>query len=320
MKIRSTLSAIAAALLGFSAASASFNVSASTALEVLVEGTVHQSLFAIDFVGEEGLAVGSDGEVQSTTDGGKTWTKSKFPTTMALLGVDLDQERGLVVGQGGVVFHKVPGGVWKQVESGTTKRLFWVESNSKGLAVAVGEFGGVIISEDGGKSWRSLKLNWLEIGTEGGVEPHLYSVFVAEDETITMVGEFGLIMRSTDRGISWTIANKAEASLLAIEIGDDGKGFAVGQDGYALKTADAGQTWRALDIGSKAILNGVHSAANGRVVVSAMREMMVSDDGGETWRALEDEKVTTVWYVGVNSSSNGFLVVGQGGRILKLGS
>ncbi len=311
---------LGAALLGASMVAVSAPALAETPVEVLVEGTVHQALFAIDFVGDKGMAVGDDGEVQATEDGGKTWKQAKLPTEMAMLGLDFDPGRILVVGQAGVVLRSDAPGKWEKVDSDTDKRLFSVSANANGFAVAVGEFGAIILSNDGGSSWQYQEMDWLEIGTDGGAEPHLYSVFVGEDDVVTLVGEFGLILRSMDKGQSWNVVNMAEASLFAIEIRDDGKGFAVGQDGYALKTRDRGETWEALDVGSKAILNGVHSSSNGHVVVSAMREMMISEDGGETWRALDNIEVTTVWYVGVSASSNGVLAVGQGGRILKVGS
>lgn len=289
-------------------------------ISLVVQGTVHQALFAVDFDGANGVAVGSDGEVQSTTDGGKTWKKSKLPTNLALLGVHTDATRTLAVGQTGTIFLKVAGGEWEKVTSGTEKRLFSVDSNAEGLAVAVGEFGVIQLSEDGGKTWHSLTVDWMQIGTEGGAEPHLYGVEIGSDGAVSVVGEFGLVLRSPDRGRSWSVQSKATASLFSIQIQDDGKGFAVGQDGYAIKTTDHGKTWVCIDLGSKAILNGVNASADGRVVVTAMREMIVSKDGGETWSAVENPEVTTAWYVGVSSSDTDVVAVGQAGRIIRIGS
>lgn len=293
---------------------------ASVPISVVVQGTVHQALFAVDFDGASGVAVGSDGEVQSTTDGGKTWTKSKLSTNLALLGVHTDATRTLAVGQTGTIFLKAAGGQWEKATSGTEKRLFSVDSNAEGLAVAVGEFGAIQLSEDGGKTWNSLTLDWMQIGTDGGAEPHLYGVEIGSDGAVSVVGEFGLVLRSPDRGRSWSVQSKATASLFSIQIQDDGKGFAVGQDGYAVKTTDNGKTWVCIDLGSKAILNGVNASADGRVVVTAMREMIVSKDGGNTWVAVDNPEVTTAWYVGVASSDTDVVAVGQAGRIIRIGS
>src|SRR3546814_13250645 len=44
---------------------------------------------------------------------------------------------------------------WTPVDSGSKSRLFAVHLNPRGDAVAVGEFGTVLVSGDGGQSWRS---------------------------------------------------------------------------------------------------------------------------------------------------------------------
>lgn len=311
--------AIAAAALGAFVACTAMAATTTQKVDILVQGTVHQALYAIDFDGQRGVAVGAAGEVQSTEDGGKTWTKSKLPTEIAMLGVHTDSARTITVGQTGTAFVKSNGGEWEKVTTGTEKRLFSVSSNVAGLTAAVGEFGGLILSEDGGRTWNTVTLDWMEVGTDGGAEPHLYGVSVSGEGVITVVGEFGLVLRSVDRGRSWTVQSKGAASLFAVEIRDDGNGFAVGQDGYALKTADAGVTWTCIDVGSKAILNGVHSSSDGRVTITAMREMMLSTDNGMSWKSIDNPEVTTVWYVGVGSPGTEVMAVGQAGRIVRIG-
>ena len=306
--------------LGVLCSCAAYAAQVKPQIDVLVAGTAHQALFAVDFDGSRGIAVGAKGEAQITEDGGKTWKEEQLPTEQALLSVDIDSARTLAVGQSGVVLLKEQGGDWKEVPSGIESRLFSVSVNDGGLAVAVGEFGTILLSEDGGQTWHTLTLDWMQIGTDGGAEPHLYAVNVADDGAVTMVGEFGLVVRSTDRGRSWTVRSRGTPSLFDIEIRADGKGFAVGQDGYALKTTDFGESWTCLDLGSKAILNGVHSSPDGRVVVSAMREMVISNDGGMTWNLVDNEEITTIWYVGVSSPGQDVLAVGQAGRIIRVGS
>lgn len=289
-------------------------------IEVLVAGTAHQALFALDFEGNRGIAVGAHGEAQITEDGGKTWAEQQLPTKLALLGVDSNAVRTIAVGQAGVALLKDGDGEWEEIDSATEKRLFSVSTNTDGLSVAVGEFGAMQLSEDGGRTWHSLTLDWMQIGTDGGAEPHLYSVNVSADGAVTAVGEFGLIIRSVDRGRTWGVVSKGTASLFDIQILDDGRGFAVGQDGYALKTTDHGASWICLDIGSAAILNGVYADGSGRVYVSAMREMVISSDGGLTWSLVDNDEITTIWYVGIGSAGQDILAVGQAGRIIRVGS
>lgn len=309
-----------ALVLGVLAACASVSVrAAETPVELLVKGTAHQALFAMDFDGDRGVAVGAGGEVQTTTDGGKSWTGSSIPTELSLLGVHTDSARTIAVGQTGIAFVQSAGGKWAKVDSGTTKRLFGVSSNVGGVAAAVGEFGALLVSQDGGNTWHMLTLDWTPFGTEGGAEPHLYGVDVSTDGVISVVGEFGLVIRSVDGGHSWSRQNRGTASLFAIQIRDDGVGFAVGQDGYAVKTTDHGLNWTCVDVGSKAILNGVSSTAGGKVAISGMREMVVSGDDGSSWQKISNQEIATIWYVGVASRDSGVLAAGQAGRIVRVG-
>ncbi|MGQ0619818.1 MAG: WD40/YVTN/BNR-like repeat-containing protein [Panacagrimonas sp.] len=290
-----------------------------TPVELLVSGTAHQALFAMDFDGDRGIAVGAGGEIQTTTDGGKSWIASSVPTELTLLGVHADSTRTIAVGQTGIAFLQSAGGQWEKIDTGMTKRLFGVSSNEGGLAVAVGEFGAILLSRDGGRTWHILTIDWAKFETEGGAEPHLYGVDVSVEGAISVVGEFGLVIRSIDGGRSWSRQNKGTASLFAIEIRGDGVGFAVGQDGYALKSIDHGVTWSCIDLGSKAILNGVSSSADGKVAVSGMREMIVSSDDGTNWQKVKSAEIATIWYVGVASRDSGVLAAGQAGRIVRVG-
>ena len=319
MSTPSRMKSVVVAGLGLALACAAQAAQVRPEIEVLVSGTAHQALFALDFEGQRGIAVGAHGEAQITEDGGKTWKSEQLPTSVALLGIDTESGRTLAVGQSGTVIFKKGDSPWEPVNSGTERRLFSVSTNAAGLSVAVGEFGTIQLSDDGGRNWRSLKLDWMDFGTDGGAEPHLYAVHVGADGAVTAVGEFGLIMHSADHGLNWTVQSRGVPSLFDVQIRDDGVGFAVGQDGYALKTTDHGVNWTRLDTGSKAILNGVYSSPDGHVVVTAMREMMVSNDDGATWSAVESTEISTVWYVGVASSGREVLAVGQAGRIIRIG-
>lgn len=290
----------------------------------VVSGTAHQALFAIAMDGSHGLAVGAGGEVLETTDAGVTWRAAESPPTqVALLGVAVGEDRAIVVGQSGAVFVRDGSGAWRAAESGTDERLFAVDFNPAGLAVAVGAFGKVLRSADGGSTWSSIAPGWADGGyTEQGLEPHLYAVDVDPEGVITCVGEFGLVLRSADGGATWTVLNKGESSLFALDLRSDGVGFAVGQGGTILRTSDGGSTWHVVPSGSDANLLGVHSTADGRAFVTAMRDMLESGDG-LTWQRISGGDFGSAWYAGVVTTGSGAsasaLVVGHSGRIVRIG-
>ncbi|MFA5938851.1 MAG: photosystem I reaction center subunit IX [Sinimarinibacterium sp.] len=292
----------------------------------VVTGTVHQALFAIDFDGSFGIAVGAGGEVQESNDSGAGWkTVTPAPTPLALLGVGVSGQQALAVGQTGLVLRRETDGKWQSVDSGTRNRLFAVNLNAAGAAVAVGAFGTVLVSTDGGRQWRSAAPAWAEFAVDG-MEPHLYAADLSNDGAITIAGEFGLILRSRNGGKDWQLLHKGDASLFAMDLRPDGVGYAVGQSGAVLRTTDDGATWTDLRSGSGALLLAVHSEASGRVVVTAMRELLLSRDAGDSWQPVNVPEVGNVWYSGVGRAGGvgqagvdaPVLAVGQAGRIVRI--
>ena len=232
-------------------------------------------------------------------------------------------ERAIAVGQAGSIFVREGSGAWQAASSGTPERLFGVDFNAGGVAAAVGSFGKILRSADGGRTWASVAPAWPDGGyTEQGLEPHLYAVAVAADGTMTCAGEFGLVLRSNDAGATWHVLHKGEASLFALDLRADGIGYAVGQGGTILRTTDGGATWTDVPSGSRANLLGVHSAADGFVVVTAMRDLLVSDDG-LAWRRVEGGDFGSAWYSDVVTTGSGAsaaaLIVGHSGRIVRIG-
>ena len=128
-------------------------------------------------------------------------------------------------------------------------RLFNVSVNSRGVGVAVGAFGALLRTVDGGVSWQPIERDWKSVFRDGDMRlgdffmPSLYGVQVNEDNRVWVVGELALAMRSPDGGETWQITHAGgndsegvEPTLSAVHVRSDGTGFAVGQEGYVLKT------------------------------------------------------------------------------------
>ena len=314
------IGAVSAALIASAWALA--DVVAKDSSGVLVrQGTPHQALFAVAFEGSEGLAVGAAGELLASSDAGATWRTQSVPTQASLLGVSMRNGHAVVVGLSGVVLVRDAAGNWSVATSGTTERLFAVDLDGRGAVVAVGAFGRLLRSTDGGLQWTSIAPDWTQEYTEQGLEPHLYDVALADDGSILVVGEFGLVIQSADGGASWKVRRKDEASLFAIDLGADGVGYAVGQGGVIARTADGGARWSEVASGSMANLLDVRRTPRGRVVVTAMRDMLESEDG-MSWRRIAWDDFGSGWYAGVATANSNeatpVIVVGHAGRIVTL--
>lgn len=294
----------------------------------LVEGVAHSALHGIDVDNGLGVAVGTAGAILESTDDGAHWAASKAtPTDLSLLAVAVKADHAIAVGQLGVVLVREKG-TWTKVDAGTDARLLAVDVNSSGRAVAGGQFGTLLKSEDGGKTWSSVAPTWDAIKDPNGVgtsEPHVYSVVVDELGVITVAGEFGMILRSDDGAASWRVIKPIESrsptlNALSQPSGPGDSSFAVGQSGELLTSSDGGMTWMRCTATTEQSFLGVAASSGGLVVASGMRVMYVSPNAGLSWTRLDQGDFSTDWYQAVRSTSrpNVLLAVGHSGKIVQI--
>lgn len=326
--MRSLFSVVAASLvLGIGIMSeASAN---KTLLTTLISGIPHSAFFGIDLENGEGVAVGAGGAIAESKDGGKTWKAvPQSPTNLALLSVAKRGPHSIAVGQSGVVAI-VQDGKWQTVDAGTKARLLSVDVNSSGLAIIGGQFGNVLKSTDGGKTWAPSAPDWslLALAEHFGTgEPTIYAANVTESGQITIAGEFGVMMRSDDGGVTWRVVRGIDPNaptIHAFHLVDAGKGnsYAVGQSGELLISADGGETWSKCDIATKLNFLGVAASSTGQVVVTGMRVMYRSENNGMSWVRVDEGDTNTDWYQAARTdeASGRILAVGHSGKIIQIG-
>ena len=275
---------------------------AAHTVEIIRSGIPHDAIYAIDFEGEKGIAVGAYGLMLETKDGGGSWTVVPPKTGLAVLGIAIQGDRQVVVGMQGLIMTRSGDADWQAVDSGIDARMMNVAVGKSGLTIAVGEFGFIGKSTDFGQTWKSItSFDWMSVN-EDGYEPHLYDAVVMDDGTALVVGEFGLVLLSTDGGETWEAVNRAVQSVFDLHFAIDGSntGYAVGQDGLVLKSTDSGRSWTAIDTGTEANLLGVWSG-NGDVVIVGIRAMLRSEDDGETWSQMADLDIVRNWYQGIDA-------------------
>lgn len=320
-----------AAVLGLAAMQAAAN--GDEKVKVVKDGIPHDAFFAIDFDGDRGLAGGIHGRVLESTDGGETWTSANIEgVTGALLGVAISGSYQIAVGQAGLIVSRDDDGTWRKRESGTPERLMNVDVNSDGTAFAVGAFGSVLMSRDGGVTWTSAEPDWAEVvddpSTAAGLGPNLYAIDVRDSGQVTLAGEWGIVLRSDDEGASWralhhgdTVMQEGDATFFAFYSNGNGLLIAVGQEGAVLRSEDDGETWASVDAGTFANLLSIAAKGEGRVLISGMRDMVISGDKGATWRQVSGADIAIGWYSGIAAPRNGdrFFAVGHSGRMLSIG-
>jgi photosystem II stability/assembly factor-like uncharacterized protein len=136
---------------------------------------------------ERGWAVGEDGLVLATADGGASWAPQTTGTTAALTGLAVASPSCLIaVGEGGTVLRSGDGASWAKAASGTEETLNAVAAAGESAIWAVGATGTRLFSSDGGQTWTAT-------ATPGG--PTMLAVDVVDAHHGVAVGRRG----ATDR-------------------------------------------------------------------------------------------------------------------------
>lgn len=96
-------------------------------LDIEALGKMRPTLYSVDFWGDEiGVAVGVDGFIMSTRDGGEIWTKVSSPTTNPLYRVKFIDGSLYAVGQRGTLLLSTDQGRnWTVIPLPKEKSLFW---------------------------------------------------------------------------------------------------------------------------------------------------------------------------------------------------
>jgi photosystem II stability/assembly factor-like uncharacterized protein len=212
-------------------------------------GTEHLS--SVHFVNErQGWAVGSGGTIVGTVDGGLTWSKQSSDTEAYLLSVHFVNERqGWAVGDDDTIVATADGGLtWSDQSSqltvsrpqgnpfgGNSRILGSVHFVNERQGWAVGWYGTIVATEDGGLTWSQQN---------SGTGKFLRSVHFVNERQGWAVSGYGPIVATTDGGLTWsTQSSGTYADLASVYFVNERQGWAVGMDNTIVATVDGGLTW-----------------------------------------------------------------------------
>ncbi len=181
------------------------------------------------------VAVGGDGFITRTTDGGETWNQYENVSQYINFGVSFKGNFGLAVGNGATIYRTLnEGASWTLVPrselGGLLPALKAVVVVDSVTAFVAAETEAVYRTTDRGKNWTRLKLpkrsdNYL-----------LRSIDFAGDVGV-VVGSAGTVFRTTDNGATWSNPGiDVDSDLWEVSrMGSSGM-IAVGEGGMILGT------------------------------------------------------------------------------------
>jgi len=280
------------------------------------ESNINTDLLDIHFINQEiGFAVGNNGVILKTSDGGNQWVLKSSGTTNDLVSICFpDSLTGFAISSSEVLKSTDGGETWQVKDTVLNTNLTHIHFVGQDTGFIVGR-GRMLITMDKGASWIKREIPGLSFNNFWATD----SKTLYDNET-----DF-LILKSTDGGENWfvshdygVVGNWRDMFFTSKEVGYVlGRGTAQGFSwGMIVKTTNGGNDWtlsgyKELD----SYLNSIFfiSDSVGYVVGN---KVLKTEDAGESWIDLncnENSELTSVYFTDLLTG----YIVGSNGTILK---
>lgn len=275
------------------------------------EVPVQVTLTAVHFPDvQHGWAVGHDGVILHTKDGGQTWVKQLSGREGGRL--NLAHARRLLEESEDELSDRVEDLEWKlaywEEESerwGNPLLDVWFKNQTEGFVI--GAYGRFFETRDGGETWLPA---WDRI--ENPDKWHLNAIGASKD-TIFIAGEAGMLYRSRDGGKSWeSLESPYEGSYLGIIASPENEFvLAFGIGARVARSTDIGKTWELFQTEAGAALSGGTVLSDGTVLVVSYSGAILTGKGDQG--AFTTKRVRGTWNAVVRTGDNHIVIAGRRG-------
>ncbi len=253
-------------------------------------------LTAVYFVNaQQGWAVGHDSTVLATTDGGSSWQLQYHREFIAGADAagDMTKEEMLKADAADVAADEAmddasmddeefvedesdqgreDGGRATGNRVGVPLLDVWFGDDQNGIAV--GAYGLMLKTVNGGKSWRDASDTLVN---RDGWHFNAISGVPGNPGVVIVASERGKLYRSTNGGASFVaVASPYDGSFFGLAGSSDGMLYAFGLQGRLYRSADHGMGWVQISTGVTSGLNGGCQAADGTLLVTGNAGVVLS--------------------------------------------
>lgn len=221
-----------------------------------------------------------------------------FATRSMMLDATRAGERLVTVGDRGVVLLSDDQGTsWRQARDVPVDTMLnAVSFADEHNGWAVGHWGVILHTADGGETWSRQRLDTSE-------DRPLYSVHFIDKQHGVAVGLWSLLLRTRDGGQTWEDVvldpppgdTRADRNLMRIFANHTGDLFIVGERGTVLQSSDGGQRWRYGSTGYRGSFWSGAALADGTLLIGGLRGSLYrSTDNGASWSAAESNTHSSI--------------------------
>jgi len=283
-----------------------------------VDGVPTRStLTAVAAVGGSLWAVGHDGVILHSADGGLSWERQRADPRHAdsadpdqgrpLLDVLFrDELRGIAVGAYALYLETVDGG------------QTWTERDLGGGVAGAGDDALEATADDDAGEGDEWLFSDEDLALEAEENPHLNAIARTPGGRIMIAGERGAAYRSFDDGETWErLALPYEGSMFGVLGWGEDRVLIFGLRGNVLESFDFGTTWQAVDSGVESSLMGGRALEDGgAVLVGAEGRVVRRDSAGQPFRVqtyVNEDGETPILADVLPLADGAFLVIGERG-------
>jgi photosystem II stability/assembly factor-like uncharacterized protein len=273
----SLLVATAAAAVDIASTDGGAAAPASPAATIPALATAHAEkglLLSVARAGDHLLAVGGNGVIVTSRDGA-SWSQVLTPIDLTLTGIAFgDANNGWAVGHDALILHTSDAGQHWEIqhyEPDLNAPFFAVIATSRDHAVAVGAFGLMRQTTDGGKTWTALEP--AQVVDE---KYHLNAATRLPGDRIAVAGERGLVAFQTSPTEWARSTTPYDGSFFGILPWGDAGAIAYGMRGNVFATDDLAKgAWRKIDVGTLGSLFGGEVLPGGAVALVGADGQMI---------------------------------------------
>jgi len=261
-----------------------------------------------------GYAVGDDGTILATHDGGRSWIVQYEAITDDLRDVVcVDSLSAWIVGDNGMLLHTTDGGFhWLEQPPVTAQGLNAVHF-ADGLHGWLGGDGKTILrTTDGGASWKAAS---LPPGLNGaGINALAFPTPAEGWATGYSTSSGGVLWHSTNAGQDWSLHSILPASGFRVVFSDPSTGYIVGGAGMFNVTTNGGATW-SYQTASGYGLNDLLVSGRELWAAGDNATILHSTNGGTSWS--EEPRSMYASLNGITFAGTTPVAVGEYGAIVR---
>lgn len=270
---------------------------------------VRSSILDIHFASpDKGWAVGHEGVILHSADGGKSWVKQYDGIQYGIQGLDYYQQLQQS-DPDNEVFQFLIEEMQFAIEQGADKPVFRVFFHDDMHGYALGAYGMLLETKDGGKNWRHILHEFDNPGFN-----HLFDFTAIGDGRFFISGEIGvMLMGDINQKAGPALPTPWEGSFFTCVMAKDGSILVGGLRGNVFRSTDHGQNWNKVDKPASSAIVDSRTMSDGRVLLAAQGgSLLISDDNGQSFSRLDIKDLKRINSV-VEVDASTLLVAGPQG-------